>query len=382
MPPSQLMEPKRPPAKAGRDLRSLASLGDTATTSRVLNLSEIARTSRDDPDYATLPFFRDPRLNKCILIKHTLRNHELGHFQQPRRTATKLVLPFDGSNLKLGGSSIFVGEMGFEAFCKDFLQGCSLADAHPDIELLMLLDTIPTLDPFLLRELLSRHGYRPAACYLRISPADVQKMLGFANSEIERLVSMAFGSANSAASLKLTTRILSNALDTELSDLQQTLMLSDHEFSEGIFSWRGFLYFKWRYLQMKAEMQGVFEGLSSYQPRRLIDPDTAAYLKSVRPALVRKITSVMTAIGRALSVYDRAYRGLVERGEPALFRDFLLNGPRLFYELGECCGVIGHIGSFWAYRLSPGQGRMDAMDYAEVLMDFEDSLAIIDGIKE
>ena len=59
--------------------------------------------------------------------------------------------------------------------------------ANADVEILKLLDSIPSLDPFLVRELLSRHGYKPANCYLQISPSDVQRMIGFANAEIERL---------------------------------------------------------------------------------------------------------------------------------------------------------------------------------------------------
>ena len=107
-----------PAGKAGRDVRSLVNLGETASTIRVLNLSQIYLNASGDKQYAQRPFFRDGRLNKCILIKHTLRANELDLFSRPRRTATKILIPFDPADLRVGAASIFVDQIGFAAFCK------------------------------------------------------------------------------------------------------------------------------------------------------------------------------------------------------------------------------------------------------------------------
>lgn len=45
----------------GRDVRNLASLGETASTSRVLNLSQIYLSSSKDKDYLMKPFSRTHR---------------------------------------------------------------------------------------------------------------------------------------------------------------------------------------------------------------------------------------------------------------------------------------------------------------------------------
>ncbi|MDI7775304.1 hypothetical protein [Asticcacaulis sp. EMRT-3] len=289
-----------------------------------------------------------------------------------------MVLPFDPGDLKLGASSVFVGQVGFDAFCRAFL-GIDDINSDSDIQILRLLDSIPSLDPFLVRELLGRNGFKPAPCYLKISPHDVQKMIGFANSEIEKLVRVAFGEAVNGAAVKLASKILSNELDRELLPLKMTLRLSDEAFSDGIFSWRGFLYFKWRYLELQEEMRGVIEGLAKYQPRGKPEAAIAEYLTEVRPRLVKRIVAAITSIGRTLNIYDTAYGALVERGDPGPFRQFLLDGPSLFYELGESVAILGHISSFWAYRMSRTDyfGLLDPNDYADVLMDFEDSLSCL-----
>ncbi|ESQ82220.1 hypothetical protein AEAC466_17905 [Asticcacaulis sp. AC466] len=310
-----------------------------------------------------------------------MRTNELEIFPRPRRTATKIILPFDPTDLKLGGASVFVGQRGFDSFCKSQLASNSDVAVNPDVQILGLLDSIPALDPFLVRELLARNGFKPAHCYLKISPADIQRMIGFANAEIERLVKRAFGSTINGASLKLATKILSNELDQELMPLKHTLRLSDAEFSEGIFSWRGFLYFKWRFFELQEEMRTVISGLSTYQPAGKPDDAVKAYLEEARPRLGRSIGQTMIHVGRSLAVYDQAYAGLVDRADPSRFRTFLLDGPKLFYALGESIAILGHIASFWQYRMGQTdlKSRLHVEDYADILMDFEDSLSSLDG---
>ena len=129
-----------------RDIRNLSQLGDTASTSRVLNLAQISITSSKDPDYRRKPFFRNMQMNKAIVIKHTLRANERECFAVSKRTATKIILPFDSKDLKLGGQSIFVGQIGFDAFIRSFYNTTESA-AVDDVAVLRALDELPSLDP-------------------------------------------------------------------------------------------------------------------------------------------------------------------------------------------------------------------------------------------
>ena len=362
-----------------RDVRNLANLGETASTSRVLNLAQVNLVSSKEKEYQLKPFFRDSQLNKCLIVKHTLRANERELFSMSKRTATKIILPFDATDLKLGGRSMFVNQMGFDGFCRSYFNIDDVS-GNNDVQLLRLLDALPSLDPFLVREHLSRHGFRPGACYLKISPYDVQRMIGFANAEIERLVMTAFGKdLIGGAGMKLAGKILSNELDKELWPLRKTLRMSDAEFSDGIFSWRGFLYFKWRHTELQEEMRKVLEGLSSYQPVGQADESLRDYLREVRPRLAKRILSAIANVGRTLAIYDQAYRALVDGENPGPFRRFLLDGPGLFFELGESIGILSHIGSFWAYRVNAQSQnqRLTPLEYGDVLMDFDDSLGAL-----
>ena len=358
-----------------RDVRNLANLSETASTSRVLNLSLIHAASARDPDYSAAPFFKNSLLNKSLLIKHTLRPSERELFTRPRRTATKIILPFDAGDLRLGGRSIFVNQQGYESFPRAYFGGTDRA-ANTDLLVLQHLDEIPSLDPFLVREHLARFGFRPAACYLKISPHDVQQMTGFANEEIQRLVMTAFGAGMEAAAMKLTSKILANTLDGDLDPLRETFRMTREDFSEGMFSWRGFLYFKWRQAALQEEIRQVLQALSSYRPLGVSDEDTRAYLNEARPRLARKILAAVQATRKTLKVYDDAYKALTSSANPGPFRKFLIEGPGMFFELGENIGTLGHIGSFWTYRMGPRMKhiRLSPLDFADILVDFEDSL--------
>ncbi|EGF92256.1 hypothetical protein ABI_06900 [Asticcacaulis biprosthecium C19] len=365
-------------AASQKDIRSLSNLSESASTSRVLNLSHIYKLHASDSDYTDKPFFRNRQMNRSIILKHTVRQSERGLFSRPKRTATKIILPFDLNDLKLGGQSILVGQIGYDAFLKDIYDTANLLDVH-DVDVLQCLDELPSLDPFLVREHLARRRHRPASCYLKISPADVARMIGFANSEIESLVSTAFGSALQSGTAKLASKILSDELDHELEPLRKTLRLSGPQWSEGIFSWRGFLYFKWRLLELQDELKRVLTGLSTYQPLSTRDRSITDFLNEIRPRLAKRIIVAIGNLTRTLGVYDRAYHALVSGRDPGPFRRFLVEGPSMFFELGENIGILSHISSFWNYRVKSGRGaiRLSAEEYADLLIDYEDSLSII-----
>ena len=73
---------------------------------------------------------------------------------------------------------------------------------------------------------------------------------------------------------------------------------------------------------------------------------------------------------RLIGVYDNAYAELVGKQDPKTFREFLLNAPSLFLEMGEKIGAMSHITSFWQYRF-PDSGTRGA-EVEELMMIFQD----------
>ena len=130
--------------------RCLSALRD-ASSARVLNLGAIERQHREEKEYRESPLFEAPALNSAIILKHRLRADETYLFEDAHPNATKIVIPYDKNDLRLGGVSFFYGQRGFVEIMRE---GCkySSRSMERDLRVLARIDQLPSLDPFLLHE--------------------------------------------------------------------------------------------------------------------------------------------------------------------------------------------------------------------------------------
>lgn len=360
-----------------RELRNLAHLTHGGSSDRILNLSRIYRAFRDDEDYNENPLFESSALNRAIILKHNLRVDERHLFASTRQTVTKIILPFDAYDLSLGGRAFFFRQQHFEQLMKSYLGITDLAKSR-DVEVLRCMDRLPSLDPFLLREHLMQINVRPSRKYFQISPNDLNSMAAFTAQEIENLVAAALGGEGGQAASKLGNKILSDQLDRELWPLKETLGMTDEQFSSGIMCWRGFLYYKWAYVELQNGIREVMNGLSSYKPVPTHEDMVRNYLRRARPRIAKALVKTIHDTGQILENYDEVYRALAEERNPEPFRRFLMRGSNLFFELGEKLGVLNHIVSFWKFRMQriyqTTARPLESVEYADILVDFEAGL--------
>ena len=358
-----------------RTIRNLANLSGSASTARVLNLSRVHREHGHTETWVEAPLFINPVLNRSLVIKHRLRRDELDRFRLRRYVATKIILPIDAGDLRVGGRYLFVGENGFE---QTMAQAFGVSTDHPDMNTLRVIDRLPSLDPFLLREQLRRNGVEPGACYFNLSEADLQAMFAFVGDEISPLVDLCMGAesdltADNPVSV-LTAKILSNSAGDDLSALGMTLRLKPEEYEEGIFCWKGFLYYKWVLRDVIGDVGGVVEAVRRCKPLGRPTTQQHVVLGRAREAVKNRILATCETTADMLRVYDDAFRGLTEDGRPTGFRDFLRDAPHLFARLGERLGAVQHIVSFWKYRMGPEKPLPTAEELIDLLADFEISL--------
>ena len=354
--------------------RNLALLDMTASTARVLNLRHTSISHVGDPELALRPFFGHPTLNRAIVVKHHLRGNELEAFDHVRTSATKVLLPIDHGNLRAGAKYFFIGQRDYDQVVEvEF----SLTDPDDrDLNLLKFLDGVPSFDPFLLREQLRRRGLDPAPCYFNVSQADIARMLSFAQAEIQPLVDIAFANTLGASGA-LARKILSNAGDSALAPLRQVLHLDPEQFTEGVFCWKAFLYYKWKLIHLKPGIDRVGAELATIRPHKRGDPDLHDYIASARANLQRAMAAGARSVTQTLRLYDVAYNGLIRQGDGAGFRDFLLQAPARFSKLGEELAAVDHMVSFWQYRFPAARTSTASVDeLATIFRDFEAGLRV------
>jgi len=99
-------------------------------------------------------------------------------------------------------------------------------------------------------------------------------MQKFVGGEIARLIELAYGGAGAGggATNKLVEALLSSKTDERLEPLRLTLQLEGDSYREGIFSWKGFLYYKWSLNSLWSQLKEVLVELSRV---RVIGPRDA-----------------------------------------------------------------------------------------------------------
>ena len=359
-----------------RTYRSLEYLRKSAATSRVLNLWQIAQREGAKPEHQENPFFRNTLLNRAMILKHRVRGSEADLFDYPVQTATKILLPIAERELRYGARFLFVGQRDFEdvaaaSFAEDLRRGSR------DRLVLDIISSLPSLDPFLMRESLKTNGFSPAACYFNLSDGDVERMSSSARLELEPLVRMSFGDGHAfaAKSATLLSKLLSDAGSAELEPLRRVMNMDAQQFREGVFCWKAFLYYKWQLRDLLPRIRKVVDEISVIRPVGAMEPDDRVYITRIKKDLRGWIFAASGAVTESLAAYDTAYAALTQRSEPMAFRDFLLRAPAMFSSLGERLSAIEHVASFWRFRFPTGQlPRISVDELIDIFMDFEASL--------
>jgi hypothetical protein len=352
-----------------RTVRFLSALGG-ASTSRVLNLFRISVDNADNPEYHEKPLFLSPAINKSFLLKHRTRADETYLFASPKSVATKIIIPFDATDLRAGGRSLFVDQRGYI----DTLRAAgnySPEKLERDMSVLRLLNAVPSLDPFLLREHLRNNEIDVSPAYFAISEGDQERMLNFVTQEMSQLIALAGSGGNEKSGNRLVTAMLSNQINEKLEPLRLTLGLTGNDFKEGVFSWRGFLYYKWSMGRFWPDVMSVLREINAITPHGAVTPEQKVFLQGVRRNIIEMVRDNGQHVNKSLAVYDASFHDLVANQTPKTFRDFLLSAPYMFLELGEKLGGISHIVSFWRYRFPQGTpSTVDAEELSAIFQDF------------
>jgi hypothetical protein len=358
-----------------RTYRSLRGLEKTASTSRVLNLAALAARNVGNPEHEKNAFFSAATLNGAVIVRHRLRDQELEAFDRARFTATKLIIPFERSDLGLGGRSMFVGERGW----LDVFEGLrgEAPDFARDVAVLEAIDELPSLDPFLLREHLRRRGFDISPSHFEISAPDLTRMQRFVGSEIAKLIELAYreSQALEGNTARLVDALLSARTDERLEPLRLTLRLEAENYKEGIFAWKGFLYYKWVLNSLWPEIREVFAELGRVRVVGPVDSESLKELESIKQRLRQKLERHVKVVMSQLGIYDEVFAQLTGDGNALAFRDFLLRSPEMFLSLGDGCGLVSHIATYWRYQFPRGSPlAANIVQLLDTLQEFELSL--------
>jgi len=346
--------------------RSLAALELNSSTARILNLNKIYENHRKDDEYKLYPFFINKILNRSIIVKHRLSNSEIQDYKELKPISTKLVIPIDTNNLKLGTYYVFVGQ-------KDFIKilGQKLnkkeQDIQEDLRRLNLLDSIISLDPFVINECFKNNNINVSNCYLKIDDKIKSDIAAFVEAGISPLIKMSLDKGKNAKRKRLKSMKTDNTTENHELDIYNYQIIQHFQVLKII------LYYKWKMKDIFPKTLLFASDLIKVIPKE--NSNIGIDLSRLKMGTFLNLHRLVKELKYTLDHYDDSFEKIITQKNPELFLKFLFNAPNVLKNIAERVDSLDHIIEFWRLRVPQGsRSIMNHYELAELLSEFESNL--------
>jgi len=316
---------------------------------RVFNINVMTRRlAAKDP--AMTPFFRNKPLNNLVLVKDSVPENAGG--PDMMAIGTKLYIPFNENNIYEGGRTIFAHDKHLSRALLDHFGEGALAkeDLAEDLRLLAILDRLPSLDPFLLKDVFLNEGIKVNQDYFEVSEEIWREIETFILLRFEPLVRAAFPDImQSDEKARQLVEKIWEARDLDALDpLIKALRLPREEALQIFSAWKGIIFYSFQSEQAKPlfiEMLTWIKDLEipigvSVGERN----ELKATLDTVRGQLRNDWQKADTILREYQDSYDKMFKLKVTSAD---FVAFLRKSRSLYWELGNSLGKTGHASYCW-----------------------------------
>ncbi|MBU2091871.1 MAG: hypothetical protein KKB63_15035 [Alphaproteobacteria bacterium] len=319
-------------------------------SSMSLNMIENAAAGRD-------PLFHNRFMNDCILFKYPNFEVQLsegveaaakGPAAEFRPVETAIYVPNDPENLQAGGFAIYLRQRDFEHLLRHHL-GLNLnaedADFAIDVKILRVIDTIPSLDPYLLRSELSHAGLNLAENVFGASEREEDNIRRKIEGRIGPIIDRAVGkaAAGDTAAQAYRKRFIDAIWNPDLPEAElfiKSFGIDKAETQRIFIAWKGITYYQVKFESFAPSLRVVldfFRGplsrprdASSYNRMEL--EQMAMHVQATRT----KLENVVKNCRQIFVDYNKAYDGLVNGDKPLAFKEFLTTAHNYYWILGFC----------------------------------------------
>ncbi|MGE5539051.1 MAG: hypothetical protein ACM30I_10555 [Gemmatimonas sp.] len=316
-----------------------------AGSPRVFNCNEMTqKILAKDPEAPR--FFRNKQLNTAVLIKDTV---PLGQREKSGpAVGTKLYFPFNEANIYEGGRTIFLHEKSLtRAIMERYGEGALPQELlAEDLHILSILDHLPSLDPFLLKDAFMRAEVKMNESYFEVTAEAWAEIEAYMLQRFEPVVKAAFPDAMSSddKARQLMDKIW-EARDLEaLMPLIVAFRLPQHEALDLFSSWRGIVYYSYQYGRVQLQLVELMKWLVANDVPITGRPvhetkEMTAMLRNVRDQLRAEWKIVEGIIRKYEDGYDKMFRHKTSSAE---FLAFLKGSNKIYWELGNALGKVSY----------------------------------------
>ncbi len=316
---------------------------------RVLNCNVLTRRLLAK-DSAAETFFRNKPLNNLVLIKDTIDEASISGRSS---IGTKLYFPFNENDIYEGGRTIFAHDKHLErSLIDNFGEGALIKDAlDQDFRILSILDGLPSLDPFLLKDVFRNEGISMNEAYFEVSKEFWQEIEIYILQKFEPLIKAAFPDAMS--SNDRARKLIEKIWEARDLDVLQPLIIA-FRLPKGeelkIFSaWKGVNFYSYQFQRIRPMLIELMTWIKETKmPFATLSAAERTEMKSMLELIKTQLAAEWKLTEGILQDYQDGYDKMFKlKTSSTEFLSFLKNSNKAYWDLGNCLGKSGHATYCW-----------------------------------
>jgi len=324
-----------------------------AGASRVFNCLRITQELIESPDEggAVDLFFRARSLNDMIVIKEPNLEREAGASGRALPVRTKLFLPFDIHDPYDGGSYVFTDDPLFEQALRDRSGGDGVSPQAMQLDLLKvkLLEQLPSLDPFLLKDMFAQARVMVNPAYFRLAEDEWQNIKSYIGEKFALMCRFADAGRSDPAAIDRLVQRIWGARDLEpLFPLLNALGLPVDRAPELFYAWKGVSYFDYEFSSKVETLRAFTVWVQATQPRGPANRVDREAIEEDRRHLRERLRRTVGETQGILTAYHDSFDTLFHHRKTARdFVEFMINSKRHFWTLGADLNGVLHALAVW-----------------------------------
>jgi hypothetical protein len=346
-----------------------------AGSSRVFNCNDVARKLERREGEERRYLFKTPAMHHLVLVKEALRYDDPRH---PKGVAigSKIYVPYNHDEIYEGGRSIFFHSPNLlqvlhEQFGVERTEASSAALDH-DMKVFRILDELPSLDGFLMRDALELEGVEANEAYFDVSPEERTAIQEFIRGKMEPLVRAAYG-GKKPPSNKVTQLIDAMWEAKDLAALEPLVVAFRFPKDEALAifgAWKGINFYSFQYHQARKKREALAQWLKDdAMPKNLVPRDVLQVLEPIRRATIERLRAHWVDADNTLKQYDKLYGEFVASANPGGFISFLRGAKAIYWQLGDSLSKIDHAINCWDIWTKGAPGRRLAYEQLEAMLE-------------
>lgn len=299
------------------------------------------------------PLFRTSALNFCVISKEIVPKSAQVQLR-PFQLATKVFFPYDFPRADveprkqdaqaLGGRSFYVGQKHYQSILRHhFMGGLDPESQEADLQLLASINSIPSLDPFILKDRFETDKILVDPAYLQI---DEERWLGMRDHIIDDFTPIAEKAFGNTRELRQRTSVLVQKLWeardlAALAPLTTALKIREDAAQEVYYAWKGILFYKTQYVEAVSRMDAFFEYISAHAKTFQTISGTLTTQSWITP--IKRIKIMIGEIRMIMDRYTKLREDFANEGaRVGEFIEFFRMAPDFYWLIGGNLACFDH----------------------------------------